>query len=193
MGSDQEKTIVYFSERGAANTGRTLELAEACCRENAIGKIVVASSTGETALKMREMAEAAVEVVGVTYGAGSKFVDKVEAFNRNRERVAAAGITIVRGIHALSATERGFENKYGAKYIPLNLVSDTLRMFGQGMKVCVEIAIMAAEHGHITPDEDVVAVGGSGRGADTAVVLKPAYAAGIFDLRIKQILCKPLG
>ena len=104
-----------------------------------------------------------------------------------------AGIEIVRGIHALSATERTFENKYAAKFIPLNLVSDTLRMFGQGMKVCVEIAIMAAEHGFVSPNDDVVVIGGSGHGADTAVVLRPAYAAALFDLRIRQILCKPMG
>ena len=98
----------------------------------------------------------------------------------------------MQGIHALSATERTFENKYSTKLIPLNLVSDSLRMFGQGMKVCVEIAIMAAEHGFVTPPDDVVVLGGSGKGADTAVVLRPAYAAEMFDLRIRQILCKPL-
>ena len=107
--------------------------------------------------------------------------------------VEEAGIKIVRGIHALSATERTFENKYSAKLIPLNLVSDALRMLGQGMKVCVEISIMAAEHGFVTPRDDVVVLGGSGKGADTAVVLQPAYAAEMFDLKIRQILCKPLG
>ena len=139
------------------------------------------------------MADPACEVIAVTYCAGSRFADKVEAFNANRQKVEKAGIKIVRGIHALSATERTFENKYGAKFIPLNLVSDSLRMFGQGMKVCVEIAIMAAEHGFVTPSEEIVVLGGSGTGADTAVVLQPAFAAKMFDLKIQQILCKPLG
>jgi hypothetical protein len=75
--------------------------------------------------------------------------------------------------------------------IPLNIVADTLRMFSQGVKVCVEIAVMAAEHGFITPDEDVVVVAGSGHGADTAVVLKPAFAADLFETRIKALLCMP--
>jgi hypothetical protein len=193
MSTENKGTIVYFKNRGPENTGRTIECAVECCRAQSIKQIVVASSTGETALKVREAADPDCEVIAVTYCAGSRFADKVEAFNANRERVEEAGIKIVRGIHALSATERTFENKYGAKLIPLNLVSDALRMFGQGMKVCVEIAIMAAEHGFVKPCDEVVVLGGSGKGADTAVVLQPAYAADMFDLKIRQILCKPLG
>ena len=193
MSTNSEGKIVYFKNKGPENTGDTIECALACCRAQAINQIVVASSTGETALKVREAADPGCEVIAVTYCAGSRFADKVEAFNANRQRVEEAGIKIVRGIHALSATERTFENKYGTKLIPLNLVSDALRMLGQGMKVCVEISIMAAEHGFVTPRDDVVVLGGSGKGADTAVVLQPAYAAEMFDLKIRQILCKPLG
>jgi hypothetical protein len=99
----------------------------------------------------------------------------------------------VRGVHALSGCERTFESKYKTGFLPLNLVSDTLRMFSQGMKVCVEVSIMAAEAGHISPDESVVVLGGSGEGADTAVVMKPAYAANMFSLKIKEIICMPRG
>jgi hypothetical protein len=64
-------------------------------------------------------------------------------------------------------------------------------MFSQGMKVCLEVSVMAAEAGLITPDEEVVAVGGSGTGADTAVIMQPAYAASMFDTRFRTILCMP--
>jgi len=50
---------------------------------------------------------------------------------------------------------------------------------------------MAAEHEYITPDEEVVVIGASHHGADTAVVLKPSYAADMFETRIKQLLCMP--
>jgi hypothetical protein len=59
------------------------------------------------------------------------------------------------------------------------------------MKVCVEIAVMAADAGLIPTDCDVLCVGGTGRGADTAVVLRPAHMNHFFDLRIREILCKP--
>jgi len=59
------------------------------------------------------------------------------------------------------------------------------------MKVCVEVSLMAAEAGYISPAEDVVVLGGSGEGADTAVLIKPAYAATLFDMKIREILCMP--
>jgi hypothetical protein len=64
-------------------------------------------------------------------------------------------------------------------------------MFGQGVKVCVEIATMALDAGMIPYGEDVIAVGGTGTGADTAVILRPSHAASIFDTWISEILCKP--
>jgi hypothetical protein len=191
MSKGVEGKVFYFEKKGSVNTDRALEIALACCEEKGIRKIVVASSTGKTALRLHDKAKPSIEVIAVTYGAGSKYREEVEEFNRNRETLVEKGIRVVRGIHALSATERTFENKYKSGFIPLNIVADTLRMFSQGMKVCVEVAVMAAEAGFVTPDEEVVAVGGTGTGADTAVVLKPAYAAGMFETKFKAVLCMP--
>jgi hypothetical protein len=191
MGKGTEGKIFYFEKKGAVNTGRALEIALACCEEKGIRKIVVASSTGKTALLLRDKARPLIEVIGVTYSAGSKYREEVEEFNRNRETMIKKGIQVVRGLHALSATERAFENKYKSGLLPLNIVADTLRMFSQGMKVCLEVAVMAAEAGFITPDEEVVVVGGSGKGADTAVIMKPAYAASMFETKFKAVLCMP--
>ncbi len=191
MSQEIEGSIFYFKKKGAVNTDRTIDLALRCCEERNIEKIVVASSTGKTALRLKEKAKPGLEIIGVTFGAGSKYKEEVEEFNKNRHALEQQGIRVVRGLHALSATERGFENKYKNELLPLNIVADTLRMFSQGMKVCVEISIMAAEHGFITPDEDIVAVGGSGHGADTSVVMRAAYARNMFDIKIKAILCMP--
>ncbi len=193
MSSQIEKKIMYFDSPGEHNTDAALDAAVAYCRASGLKKIVLASSTGATALKLKQKAGAGIDVIAVTYGAGTRFTEEVEQFNKNREALVHAGVSIVRGVHALSGAERTFENKYKTGFLPLNLVSDTLRMFSQGMKVCVEVSIMAAEAGHISPAEDVVALGGSGEGADTAVLMKPAYAANMFSLKIKEILCMPCG
>jgi hypothetical protein len=192
MTGGSEKKIFYFDKKGPVNTSMTLEIALACCREQEINKIVVASSTGETALNLRKKAGDSIEIIAVTYSAGSRFREEVEGFNKNQQALIDKGIMIVRGLHAFSGVERSFEGKYKSGFIPLNIVSDTLRIFSQGVKVCVEISVMAAEHGLVTPDEDIVAIGGSGTGADTAILLKPAYAANIFETRIKAILCMPV-
>jgi hypothetical protein len=193
MSGTTEGKIIYFDSQGEHNTDGALDTAVAYCRASGLRKIVLASSSGATALKLKQKAGAEIEVIAVTYGAGSRFTDEVEQFNKNRDALMKAGITIVRGVHALSGVERTFENKYKTGFLPLNLVSDTLRMFSQGMKVCVEVSIMAAEAGHISPQQDVVVLGGSGEGADTAVLMTPAYAASMFSLKIKEILCMPRG
>jgi hypothetical protein len=195
MAQGVERPTFYFRKKGPTNTDKTLEIALSFCNDQGIGKIVVASSTGETALKCHAQVAPSMEleIIAVTYGAGSKYRDGVEMFNKNRESLLMKGIQVVRGIHALSGVERTFEYRYKNGFIPLNLVADTLRMFSQGMKVCVEVVIMAAEAGYISPDEDVVAVGGTGTGADTAVLIRSGYAASLFDTRIKAVLCIPAG
>ena len=71
------------------------------------------------------------------------------------------------------------------------IIAYTLRVFGEGMKVVCEIALMAADAGLARTDEEVIAIAGTGRGADTAVVLVPANAQTFFDMRILEVLCKP--
>jgi hypothetical protein len=186
-----EKQIFYFDKKGPDNTDKTLDLALACCQEMGINKIVVASSRGQTALKLHSKASPSVEIIAVTYGAGSRYTDDLEEFNKNQATLVENKIRIVRGLHTLSGAERAFENKYKTAFIPLNVVADTLRMFCHGVKVCVEISVMAAEHGFIRTDEEVVVIAGSHHGADTALVLKPAFAANMFDSKIRRLLCMP--
>ena len=191
MSKGKEGAIFYFDEKGPANTEKTLETALAHAGEANISTLVVASSTGQTALKAHRMAGGGVKIICVTYSAGSRFRSEVEQFNENCDALLQKGIPIVRGLHALSGPEKAFAEKYNTPFLPLNIVADTLRMFSQGVKVCVEIAIMAAEHGFVTPKNTVVAVGGSGHGADTALVMKPVFAANMFQARIKTLLCMP--
>ena len=191
MSQGVEKQIFYFDKKGPDNTDKTLDLALACCQDRGINKIVVASSRGQTALKLYSKASPSMEIIAVTYGAGSRYTDDLEEFNKNQAALLENKIRIVRGLHTLSGAEKTFENKYKTRFTPLNVVADTLRMFSHGVKVCVEISVMAAEHGFIRADEEVVVVAGSHHGADTALVLKPAFAANIFDTKIKQLLCMP--
>ncbi len=191
MSSGVEKTVFYFEKKGAVNTEKTLEIALSRAAEANIKKIVVASSTGETALKLHGMAGDSVKIIAVTYNAGSRFQAQVEAFNKNHEALLQKGIFVVRGLHAFSGVEKGFSEHYKTNLLPLNVVADTLRMFSQGVKVCVEIAIMAAEHGFVTPEEEIVAIGGSGHGADTALIMKPVFAADLFKAKVRALLCMP--
>lgn len=63
-------------------------------------------------------------------------------------------------------------------------------MLGQGVKGCVEIALMALDSGSIFYGRPVVCVAGSG-GAGTVCVITPDYIADLLNTRIHEILCKP--
>ncbi len=70
-------------------------------------------------------------------------------------------------------------------------MGDILRCFGQGIQVCIEIAMMAADAGLVTSDAECVVIAGTGHGADTAVILTPAPSTRLEDLTVHEILCKP--
>ena len=80
--------------------------------------------------------------------------------------------------------------KYGGKSIE-EIVRETLYRFCQGMKVCVEIVLMAADAGLIPLEGDIISVAGTGEGADTAIVVKPSYSRKFCDLIIREIIAKP--
>jgi len=50
---------------------------------------------------------------------------------------------------------------------------------------------MSADAGLVRTDEDIISAGGSGKGVDTTLVLTPVTSQNFFDLKIKEILCKP--
>jgi len=70
-------------------------------------------------------------------------------------------------------------------------MAETLKIFSEGTKVAVEITMMAADGGLIPIDKDVIAIAGTNRGADTALVIRPANSTRIFDLTVKEIIAKP--
>lgn len=71
------------------------------------------------------------------------------------------------------------------------IIAHVLRLFGAGVKVACECACMAADAGLIRTDREVIALGGNGGGADTAVVLLPGNTHRFFDTRVREIICKP--
>jgi hypothetical protein len=98
---------------------------------------------------------------------------------------------VLTATHLFSGLGRAMRKKF-KMYLFEETVANTLRIFGQGMKVVCEIALMAADAGLVRTDEDIIVIGGTGRGADTAVVLRPVNSEDFFDLKVREILCKPL-
>ncbi|MGB9937652.1 MAG: pyruvate kinase alpha/beta domain-containing protein [Methanobacterium sp.] len=184
-----EKTINYFENKGAENTDKIVELVIERKEELNIKNIVVASVSGKTALKLRK-AMPDVNIISITHHAGFKGKGELEISQEAIEELKENNITLYVGSHALSGVGRGISNKFGG-VTPVEIIAATLRMFGQGIKVCVEISVMAADAGLIPVDEEIIAVGGTAWGADAASVLKAAHMNNFFDLQIKEIIAMP--
>lgn len=180
---------MYFEKNGPENTAKTVELAMKTARERGIRHIVVASSSGETALLFAN--GDGVNVVCVTYAYGFSEDGKGSIAAAARDRLNQKSIPVLAATHVLSGVERAMSSESGGMY-PAEIMSNTLRMFGQGVKVCVEVSVMALDAGLIPYGEKIIAIGGSGHGADTAVVMSPAHARKVFKTRIHEILCKPV-
>lgn len=184
-----ERKTVYFQSPGRQNTNALLELVKSYAEAEGIRDIVVASTTGETGVKA-SMVFKGFNLVVVTHHVGMEEPGVSELKEENRKQILENEATILTGTHALSSVERAVRKKFGSIQL-LELIAHTLRRFGEGTKVCVEITLMAADAGLIPIDKDVIAVAGTDRGADTALVIKPANASRFFDLKIREVIAKP--
>jgi len=188
-----KKDIHYFLKPGKENTEKAIELARKRAKEIGIKYIVVASFSGETGLKvMKKIKDAEIVVVGAYKGFRiGKAGEEAEAiWRKNSESLVQSGARTLRATHSLSGIERSVASKYNGVY-PALLIADTLRLFSQGVKVGVEIVVMAADADLIPTDQDVITICGTKNGADTVMVLRPANMANLFDIKIKEIVCKP--
>ncbi len=184
-----DRRIVYFEEKGEVNTDTTIELAKERALELGVKHVVVASTTGKTGKKAIDAFEGTgIEVVVVTHQMGYKKENRIEIDDEIRRYIEEKGKLVISS--DLFTTVPKITQKYGG-WNPFNLIADTLRIFCEGMKVCVEIATMAADAGAIPVGEEVVAIAGTARGADTAVVIRPSNVHRFFETRILEIICMP--
>lgn len=193
MNSSTKKTIHYFSQPGKENTQKTLELAVERALMLQLQAILIATKSGETALRLSEIAQASHyegRIIAVTYHQGF-FNDESSTIPKDVQKLLfEKDIPIVMSSHALSGVSRSFREKFGGISIP-EIIAESFRRISQGFKVAVEISIMAADAGAVSSSQDVVAIGGQSQGADTALVLRPAHQNSFLNLKIKEVICFP--
>jgi hypothetical protein len=182
-----EKRKMSSKSEKYRHTDTVIEAALQRARELGINKIVVASCTGATAQKLLGCG---LEVVCVTHQIGFEKPGKDEMEPEMRKKLQDRGVKILTTTHLMAGIDRALCLQFGGVY-PSEIVATTLRMFGAGIKVCVEISIMATDAGLVEPGKDLIALGGTGWGADTAAVISPSHSQHFFKTRVKEIICKP--
>jgi hypothetical protein len=182
-----EGRILYFETPGKANTDATLHVARQRAQELGIGQIVLASTHGYTAKRAVEVFDGLdVDIIAVTICAGFDDVGWTMS-PEERAELQALGIVVLTSLHALGDD---VSEAFGG-YPPNKVVRETLYRFCQGMKVAVEVAIMAADADLLDTSREAIAIAGSGEGADTALVLVPVTALKFKELEVREILAKP--
>ncbi len=188
------RSVIYFNQPGIKNTEEMIEIVYNRLKEGDIKSVVVASSSGGTGLKFaKKMAkETNLVIVSSHPGFSSPGVWKFD--RKALKELESLGCNVVKQSHILSGLERSFTNKFsGVSHT--EVIAESLRcLFGVGMKVAIECAIMAADSGAI-PIDKTIAIGGTttakGGGADCAIVVWPSHCNNFFDFRVLEILAKP--
>lgn len=179
----------YFKEPGKANTREALLMAKKRADELGLRDVVVASYTGETgALAAETFRGYNLVVVAGMVGYLEPNQDRMNP--EYKKAIEENGGKILRACHSFGALGRAVNKKFNTIQVD-EIIAHVLRLFGAGVKVACECACMAADAGLIRTDREVVSIGGSGGGADAAVVLLPSNTHRFFDMRIREIVCKP--
>jgi hypothetical protein len=184
-----ESTTVYFEEGGPHNTDRTLQLAKRRADALGIRDIVVASYSGQTGAKAAALfAGYNLVVVGGVFG--FREPNAVAMQEENRAIIERNGGRLLFAGHAFGMLGRAVNRRFDAIQVD-EIVAHVLRLLSQGVKVGCEITCMAADAGLVRAGQEVIAIGGSGSGADSAVVLRASNTHTFFETRILEIICKP--
>lgn len=196
---DITRQCLYFEQPGKLNTSKVITAVVARLDEGDISTVVVASTTGDTALQLAEALEGRqVQLISISepallreWGAAYPCLpEQTKAELERRGVVVADKIPYVLHSSLLDYSQWKMPT-------PEVLFRETLYSFGQGVKVAVEVVLMAVAAGFLEPYQDVIGIGGSSRGADSAIVLRATYPNHVFSedeskrLRIREILCMP--
>jgi hypothetical protein len=199
MGKMIKRQVYYFDEPGEGNTQWVIEAVSQRLAAGGITKVVIASTSGKTAVEFARSLKGKAELVCVSEAPyrrewGEQWPCLKQACRRELEKLEVAIVDNAPYVLHSSVLE-------AAKWpntSPEQLVKETLYSFGQGMKVAVEVVLTAVSCGCVTPYEDVIGVGGSSKGADTAIILRATYPASLFDkdpakrLEIREIIAMPV-
>jgi len=201
-----KRTTVYFEKPGKENTVETLKIARDAAKERGIDTVLVSSTTGWTAIEaLKVFGDSGLNLIFVTHQTGYREPGVQLLPPDTRRKLEEAGATVYTGTDVLTGTvEVGMSRQRPPRTAPQEgrlpwivppvstIVAHTLRLFSQGVKVCVEIVMMAADSGLVPVDKPVVSVAGSHAGSDTAMVITPSTSNRIRDMKLHEILAKPL-
>ena len=185
------REVEYFEEPGKGNTDRCLEIVSQLVAEG-FSHVVIATTSGETALRLaKQLRGKSINLVAVTHNVGYTGPNQDECPASARQELESLGVKIFTGTMLTRGIEAALMKNHQGVY-PAYIVAQSLRMLCQGIKVAVEIVAEACDAGLIPEGVEVIAAAGTGRGADTVAIIEAHPSDRFFDVRVRQIVAKPL-
>jgi len=202
LSTHEVKKITYFKNPGPHNTDKVITATKERVEEGDIRHVVVASISGETALKMaQELKDQDVSVICVSGYPGWGTIHEVEyPFVRGkiREALERLKVAIVDKMpSSLSDTLDYGLARYGYTPAGWTIAETLVSVGGYGLKTAFEAILMATDYGAVPPYKDVISMAGSDKGADTAIVARSTYSTHMFSgdstqrFRILEIIAMP--
>ena len=181
--------MVYFDNTEEDNTEGTLQIAKDEALKRGIRFLVVASTRGNTGLRAAQILQnTGIKLVVVAHSTGHIEVGQQLMDMEIKKKIENLGAVVFIGTDVLTGFAIAMRGK--GRVSEGSLIADALRMFGSGMKVCVEIVAMASD-ANLLPIEDVIAVAGTRSGADTSVIIAANSTNQFFNIKVREILAKP--
>ena len=169
------------------NTQNVIAITLKRAKELGISDIVIASCSGKTT---EYLIGSGLNIVCVTHQVGFVKDNCDEMSQEKRAYLKKNDVRILTTTHLLGGIDRSLRLQFDGVY-PAEIVSTTLRMLGQGLKVCIEISAMAADAGLVKVGKDLITIGGTGKGADTSIVISPQHSQNFFKTKVREIISKP--
>ncbi|NOZ85619.1 MAG: hypothetical protein GXP49_05045 [Deltaproteobacteria bacterium] len=185
-----ERTVFYFEKPGPENTEACLGLLVEAVRQGT-KHVLVASTVGDTGVAAAEAVEGMdANLVVVTHSVGFSGPNIDDLRPDNRERIRSLGAKVLTATMPTHAIETSLMGQHQGVY-PAYIIAQALRRFSQGVKVGVEICLMACDAGLVPEGEEVLTLAGTARGADTLMLLLSAPSKRFLNLKVLEILAKP--
>lgn len=199
MLEDISKEVIYFRYCGEVNTEKVLYASKKRCEELGINKIVIASETGRSALKAIDVfCGMDIKIIVVTHYPAVTWGPKGnipiglmrEEYSEIRKKLLENGVKIVQGTRPFAPPSRSIEWRYPT---PEGIIDKILEVLGAGLKIAIEVAIMATDAGEVDEGEEIISCAGTYKGLDTAIVVRTTYSMNFFkDFEVKEIIAKPM-
>ena len=181
--------ITYFENPGKEHTDAVMDIVKKRAQELSIKTVVVASYRGYTAEKaVRALDGLKIVVVAGFLEPGPKNLS--ETFAMGDEKLIKSKAEVLVATHLFSGVSRAVRKQFSSSS-PGEVIAQALRTVGVGVKVAIECAVMAADAGLVATTEDAISIAGTRSGADTAIIVRPVNSQDLFELKVKEILCKP--